>query len=70
MSMPDKWSIRVRRVDLHSDDPFRSHLTSPRAARLLLRDVHDPNGQMPAYEFAFSDVNLRCMRGEAGAATN
>ena len=52
----------VRRVGSRiSDDPvFASSIrTSPRSnSVLLLREWYmHPNGQMPAYEFAFSDVN-------------
>ena len=62
LSMPDKWEypwfaawdLAFHTVELSRSDPAfaKSQLT------LLLREWYmHPNGQVPAYEFAFSDVN-------------
>jgi Glycosyl hydrolase family 63 C-terminal domain len=62
MSMPDKWEypwfaawdLAFQMIPFSKVDPF----FAKEQLGLLLREWYmHPNGQMPAYEFAFSDVN-------------
>ena len=62
ISMPDKWDTRGMRRGTWPSTPSRSRSSIPDFAKdqmkLMLRGLYlHPNGQMPAYEWNFSDVN-------------
>jgi hypothetical protein len=62
MSMPDKWEypwfaawdLSFQMIPFSKVDPY---FTKEQLGLLLREWYMHPNGQMPAYEFAFSDVN-------------
>jgi hypothetical protein len=74
ISMPDKWEYPWYAAWDLAFHTIALALVDPDYAKdqlvLFLREWYmHPNGQIPAYEWAFGDVNRRCTPGRRGAST-